>query len=110
VTLNVADIERRDPEAVREVFRAASARSGASTEAARAAEQLPAFQSWNGVAADAAREAIGKTRADLDADAKAALAVAQAAQKGAQDIEKVKVELRELQDDAREHVEPIALA
>jgi hypothetical protein len=100
VTLNVADIERWDPEAVREVFRAASARSGAATEAARAAEQLPAFQSWGGVAADAAREAIGRTRADLDAHAKEALAVAQAAQKAAQDIEKVRIELRALQDDA----------
>lgn len=100
MTLNVADIERWDPEAVREVFRAASARSGAATEAARAAEQLPAFQSWGGVAADAAREAIGRTRADLDAHAKEALAVAQAAQKAAQDIEKVRIELRALQDDA----------
>lgn len=100
VTLSVADIERWDPEAVREVFHAASARSGASTEAARASEQLPAFQTWGGVAADAARDAIHKTRMDLDAHAQEALAVAQAAQKAAQDIEKVKIELRNLKDDA----------
>lgn len=100
VTLSVADIERWDPEAVREVFHAASARSGASTDAARASEQLPAFESWGGVAADAARDAIHKTRVDLDAHAREALAVAQAAQKAAQDIEKVKIELRELKDDA----------
>jgi hypothetical protein len=100
VTLGVADIEHWDPEAVREVFHAASARSGAATQAAQAMEQLPAFQSWGGAAADAAREAIGKTRVDLDAHAKEALAVAQAAQKAAQDIEKVKVELRDLEDAA----------
>lgn len=100
MTLSVADIERWDPEAVREVFHAASARSGAATEAARASEQLPAFQTWGGVAADAARDAIHKTRVDLDAHAKEALAVAQAAQKAAQDIEKVKVELRDLKDEA----------
>lgn len=100
MTLSVADIERWDPEAVREVFRAASARSGAATEAARAAEQLPAFQTWGGAAADAARDAIGKTRADLDAHANEALAVAQAAQKAAQDIEKVKIDLRDVQDAA----------
>ncbi|AQT78007.1 hypothetical protein B1R94_00285 [Mycolicibacterium litorale] len=100
MTLSVADIERWDPEAVREVFRAASARSGAATEAARAAEQLPAFQTWGGVAADAARDAIGKTRADLDAHANEALAVAQAAQQAAQDIEKVKIDLRDVQDAA----------
>ncbi|MCV7229964.1 hypothetical protein H7J73_28540 [Mycolicibacterium komossense] len=63
-------------------------------------EQLPAFQTWGGVAADAARDAIGKTRVDLDAHAQEALAVAQAAQKAAQDIEKVKVELRNLEDAA----------
>lgn len=101
VTLSVADIERWDPEAVREVFHAASARSGASTDAARASEQLPAFESWGGVSADAARDAIHKTRVDLDAHAREALAVAQAAQKAAQDIEKVKIELRDLKDDAR---------
>jgi hypothetical protein len=101
VTLSVADIERWDPEAVREVFHAASARSGASTDAARASEQLPAFECWGGVAADAARDAIHQTRVDLDAHAREALAVAQAAQKAAQDIEKVKVELRDLKDDAR---------
>lgn len=101
VTLSVADIERWDPEAVREVFHAASARSGASTDAARASEQLPAFECWGGVAADAARDAIHQTRVDLDAHAREALAVAQAAQKAAQDIEKVKIELRDLKDDAR---------
>ncbi|ORB50482.1 alpha/beta hydrolase [Mycolicibacterium rhodesiae] len=101
MTLSVADIERWDPEAVREVFHAASARSGAATDAARASEQLPAFESWGGVSADAARDAIHKTRVDLDAHAREALAVAQAAQKAAQDIEKVKIELRELKDDAR---------
>lgn len=101
VTLSVADIERWDPEAVREVFHAASARSGASTDAARASEQLPAFECWGGVTADAARDAIHKTRVDLDAHAREALAVAQAAQKAAQDIEKVKIELRDLKDDAR---------
>ncbi|WP_052960234.1 alpha/beta hydrolase [Mycobacterium sp. EPa45] len=101
MTLSVADIERWDPEAVREVFHAASARSGASTDAARASEQLPAFECWGGVTADAARDAIHKTRVDLDAHAREALAVAQAAQKAAQDIEKVKIELRDLKDDAR---------
>lgn len=100
MTLSVGDIERWDPEAVREVFHAASARSGAATEAARASEQLPAFQTWGGVAADAARDAIHRTRIDLDAHAREALAVAQAAQKAAQDIEKVKVELRDLKDEA----------
>lgn len=53
------------------------------------------------MSADAARDAIHKTRVDLDAHAREALAVAQAAQKAAQDIEKVKIELRELKDDAR---------
>ena len=100
MTLTVADIQRWDPEAVREVFRAASARSAAATEAARAADQLPAFASWGGAASDAARDSIGKTRVDLDSHAAEARAVAQAAQQAAQDIEKVKVDLRNLHEAA----------
>ncbi|WP_431240431.1 alpha/beta hydrolase [Mycolicibacterium aichiense] len=101
--LTVADIQLWDAEAVREVFHAAWARSAATTQAGQALDQLPAFQTWGGVAADAARDAIGKTRVDLDAHAQEALAVAQAAQKAAQDIEKVKTDLRDLTADVESH-------
>ncbi len=100
MTLSVADIERWDPEAVREVFHAATARATSASEASSALANLPAFASWGGVAADAARDAMGRTRVDLDAHAGEARAVAQAAERAAQDIDKVKADLRRLTDDA----------
>ena len=100
MTLTVAEIERWDPEAVREVFHAASARATSATEASLALATLPAFSTWGGVAADAARDALGKTRVDLDAHANEARAVAEAAEHAAEGIEKVKVDLRQLEEDA----------
>ncbi|WP_328358631.1 hypothetical protein OG976_04840 [Mycobacterium sp. NBC_00419] len=100
MTLSVADIERWDPEAVREVFHAATARAASASEASLALEGLPVFATWGGVAADSAHEAIGRTRVDLDAHANEATAVARAAERAAQDIEQVRTELRRLEDDA----------
>lgn len=110
MTLGVADIERWDPEAVREVFHAATARAASASDAASALANLPAFASWGGVAAGAARDAIGRTRVDLDAHADEARAVAQAAERAAQDIDKVRADLRLLKDDvraARLEIDPI---
>lgn len=101
MTLSVADIERWDPDAVREVFHAATTRATTAREASSALANLPAFASWGGVAADAARDGIGRTTVDLDAHADEAVAVAQAAERAAHDIDKVKADLRRLQDDAQ---------
>ncbi len=61
---------------------------------------LPGFGSWQGEAATAAREAIGRTRADLQAGARQAAAVAEAARRAALGIEGVQAELRGLTVDA----------
>jgi hypothetical protein len=74
VTLSIADIERWDGEAVREVFRAANARANSSAGAPEGLARLPAFQSWAGTAADAARDAIGRVRVELHAHGNKALA------------------------------------
>ncbi len=76
MTLTVADIERWDADSVREVFYAASSRAQAAADAANGLATLPAFTSWGGVAAEAARDAIGKTRKDLDAHGREARIVA----------------------------------
>ena len=89
MALCVADIVRWNPEAVRDVFNAARNRYEASRFAAEELGSLPAFQTWGGDAADAAREAVGKTRADLDSHGAEALAVAQAADQAADGIEDV---------------------
>lgn len=100
MTLTVADIERWNSGDVREVFHAASSRAQASFDAADGLASLPAFQSWGGHAAEAAKAAIGQTRKDLDAHGNEALAVADAARSAADDIERIKSELATLKADA----------
>jgi hypothetical protein len=111
VTLTVADIERWDAGDVREVFHAATSRAQASFDAAHGLSTLPAFHTWGGEAAEAARAAIGKTRQDLDAHGNEALAVADAARSAADNIERIKFELASLKADAESldmEVDPIS--
>lgn len=98
--LGIADIERWNPDDVREVFHAARSRYEAAREAADGLASLPAFETWGGDAAEAARQAMGKTRADLDAHGREALAVALAADQAADGIEDVKNRLGRLKDQA----------
>lgn len=100
MTLTFADIERWDAGDVREVFHAASSRAQAVQDAADGLAELPAFTTWGGEAAEAAKEAIGKTRADLDAHGQEALAVANAARSAADEIDRIKSELAILKADA----------
>ncbi|WP_197380791.1 RNase A-like domain-containing protein [Mycolicibacterium mengxianglii] len=100
MTLTIADIERWDAGDVREVFHAATTRAQAVQDAANGLAQLPAFTTWGGEAAEAAKEAIGKTRADLDAHGRETLAVANAARSAADEIERLRSELATLKADA----------
>lgn len=111
MTLSVADIDRWNPEAVRDVFHAANVRAGVAMTAADGLASLPAFRSWGGEAADAAREAIGKTRVDLDEHGQEALAVAKAASIAADGIEDVKNKLAALRSEAEQlgfQVDPVS--
>lgn len=99
MTLTVADIGRWDAGSVREVFHAASSRAQAAADAANGLATLPAFTSWGGVAAQAAKEAIGKTRQHLDAHGREAMAVANAARSAADEIERIKSDLATLKAD-----------
>ncbi len=100
MTLTFADIERWNAGDVREVFHAASSRAQAVQDAADGLATLPAFTTWGGKAAEAAKEAIGKTRADLDAHGREALAVANAARSAADEIERIRSDLATLKADA----------
>ena len=100
MSVSVADIDCWDAGDVREVFHATRNRAEAAFEAADGITELPAFGSWGGDASDAARDAIGRTRRDLDAHGNEALAVAQAARKAADDIELVTSKLAQLRFDA----------
>jgi pimeloyl-ACP methyl ester carboxylesterase len=102
VTVSVADIDRWDAGDVREVFHATRSRAEAAAEASNGIAQLPAFDTWGGDASEAAKEAIGKTRKDLDSHGNEALAVARAADKAADEIEEVKTKLAKLRDRAHQ--------
>lgn len=109
--LSVADIDRWQPGDVREVFHAARSRAEANQLASHGLVTLPAFRSWGGAAADAAKNAVEQTRKDLDKDGREALAVAMAADRAADGIESVRAKLQALRGDL-EHagltIDPIA--
>jgi pimeloyl-ACP methyl ester carboxylesterase len=106
MTLGVADIERWDPATVRDVAAAATSRADAAAETALALATLPAFALWDGLAAAAAHASMAQTRAELDAHAGEARAVARAATDAAEEIDILKADLRRLEDDAhRAHLE-----
>ena len=100
MTVSVADVDRWDAGDVREVFNATRSRAEAAFEAADGIAELPAFGTWGGDASEAAADAIGQTRKDLDAHGQEALAVAQAASKAADGIDAVKSSLAQLRNDA----------
>lgn len=100
MTVSVEEIDRWDAGDVREVFHATRSRAEAAFEAANGIAELPAFGSWGGEASEAAKDAIGRTRKDLDAHGQEALAVARAAGAAADDVEQVKSDLAQLRADA----------
>jgi len=100
VSLTVEQIRRWDAEAVRTVALAAGARAQALAVATDGLAVLPGFGSWQGEAATAARVAIARTRAELEAAGRQAAAVAEAAGRAASGIEGVQAELRGLTVEA----------
>ena len=100
MSISVEEIDRWDAGDVREVFHATRSRAEAAREAADGIAELPAFGSWGGGASEAAKNALGRTRLDLDAHGNESLAVARAAGTAADDIEHVKSRLSQLRDEA----------
>lgn len=100
MTISVEEIDRWDAGDVREVFHATRSRAEAAFEASNGIADLPAFGTWGGAASEAAKDAIGQTRKDLDAHGNEALAVAQAASRAADEVEQVKGKLAALRAEA----------
>lgn len=102
MTVSVADIDRWDSGDLREVFHATRSRAEAAAEASNGIAQLPAFGSWGGDAAQAAKDAVGKTRRDLDEHGNEALAVARAADRAADRVDELKRGMADLRDRAHQ--------
>jgi hypothetical protein len=100
MALSVADVDRWNAEAVREVCHAATARSRAALGASRELASLRVFAIWRGATSAAAAHQNAAIRQDLDAHGNEALAVAQAARKAADEIDKIKAGLAKLRADA----------
>lgn len=99
MAVSLADIDRWEPGDVREVFHATRSRAEAAFEAADGISTLPAFGTWGGDAAEAAKQANEQLRKDLDAHGQEALAVAKAARTAADDMQQVKNNLAQLEAD-----------
>jgi hypothetical protein len=109
VSLTLAEIERWSSDAVREAFHVGNARAGAAFDAGVGLGQLPAFQTWGGQGADAARESIGQVRVDLNTHGEEALAVGRLASSAAGQIDELQRDLRALlaaADEAHMHIDP----
>ncbi|RFZ03711.1 Cutinase [Mycobacterium marinum] len=100
MSLTVADIDRWDAQAVREVFHAATARAQVSLEVSRQLATLSIFANSGGKTAEAAAHQNAGLRRDLDAHGNEALAVARAADRAADGIVKVQSELAALRKAA----------
>jgi hypothetical protein len=100
--ITVADIDRWNADAVREVFHAAVARGQATLEAARQLDSLAVFDTWQGATAQARRHAGASLRLDLDAHGNESLLVARAAAKAADNIADLQLALATLRRDATE--------
>lgn len=96
----LADIERWSSAAVREVFHVGNVRAGAAFDTANGLAQLPAFQTWGGEGAEAAKQAIGQVRVDLNAHGEEALAVARLASKAAGEVDDLERDVKNLLADA----------
>ncbi|EUA88679.1 hypothetical protein I551_4846 [Mycobacterium ulcerans str. Harvey] len=75
MSLTVADIDRWDAQAVREVFHAATARAQVSLEVSRQLATLSIFANSGGKTAEDAAHQNAGLRRDLDAHGNEALAV-----------------------------------
>ena len=101
--LTRADIDRWDPAAVLAVSEAAAARAESAAAASARLAALAGLDGWGGVAGDAAREAVGRIRADLEAQADEARDIARAAEGAAARIARIKNDLHLLGDDTEKH-------
>lgn len=100
MSLGVADIDRWNSGDVRELFHAAQSRADSIAEASDGLGRLPAFETWGGQASEAASNATGKRREDLDAQGRLSIAVARAASQAADGVDAVKDKLANLRQKA----------
>jgi len=96
VTLSLADIQRWDPEEIREVAEAAAARARTSRETAQELRNLSVFTTWKGDAAEAAQDAMNRSSTRLELSAQDSFKVAVGAGRAYEEAQAVTKEVRDI--------------
>ncbi len=101
MAVTLADIDRWEPSAVREVSAALGKRGASADEVKAGLSRLPLIASWQGTGGDAARASLDVLSKHLAAHADEMAAVASATNKAADAIEGVKEKLKGIYRDAQ---------
>ena len=101
MTVTLADVDRWEPSAVREVSAALGKRGASADEVKAGLSRLPLIASWQGTGGDAARASLDVLSKHLAAHADEMAAVASATNKAADEIEGVKENLKGIYRDAQ---------
>ncbi|MDT5181411.1 MAG: hypothetical protein QOJ95_5609 [Mycobacterium sp.] len=99
--ITLADIDRWDAAAVRDVSTALGKRGANADEVRNGLAKLPMIATWQGSGGDAARAALEKLSRHLAAHAQEMAAIASATSKSADEIEAVKDTLKGIYRDAK---------
>lgn len=99
--LTLADIERWDSGAIREVSSALAKRGASAEEVRNGLGKLPLIASWQGSGGDAARASLDKLSAYLSAHGLEMSRLSAATGEAGDDIERIKNSLRQIEDDAK---------
>ena len=100
MTLTLADIQRWDASAIRDVSSALAKRGASADEVKVGLGKLPLITSWQGSGGDAARASLDKLSAYLSAHGEEMARVSSATSNGADEIEAVKATLQRINGDA----------
>lgn len=101
MALTLADIQRWDSGAVREVSSALAKRGASGEEVRTGLSKLPLIATWQGSGGDAARASLDKLSAYLSAHGEEMNKVSTATRESADDIDRVKASLAAIDNDAR---------
>ncbi len=101
MALTLADVDRWDAGAVREVSTALAKRGASATDVKAGLNKLPLIATWQGSGGDAARASLGKLSAYLAAHGEEMNKVSSATSESADDIERLKNSLRRIEEDAK---------
>ena len=100
MSLTLADIDRWDPSAIRDVSEALSKRGASAADVSAGLSKLPLIATWQGSGGDAARASLDKLSQYLSEHADEMAAVSRATEAGADKVKAVKDSLAELDDFA----------